>query len=1050
MAKEVGIKINITSTGGEKVITNLSELEAELQSLQNTLKTQTFGSKEFEETAKNIQTLKSRIEDVDKATEGLGVEKRLSAINATTGLLTGSFQALSGVIGTITSDEETLAQVQRAEAQALNVLNIALGVRAVSEGILESRIFRRELAEKAATASSKAFIATAKLVSAGLKSIGINAGVASTGVRVLTASLTALGIPLLIAGLTALVDVLMDTNDELESKAPQTAAGYYDELNQSIQALEETNQIRLENAKSLGDTDIQLAEQELQDKKDIYAELKKEYDDLWSTYSFLLGEAARNEDNWASNSKTNYLNQAEAVKQNIDKIVKDLSRYGIAIRNTEKKITDLTKAEQDKRDADAKAAYDRAIARQVKNIQDRLKLQQQFLDDIRTIAQGEFEVSADVLTRVEELITRQKELLDKRTEFFKSDAERLAEETAALVYEVIPSEEDARLLGDAYLKIFTAVSSQIANGTEEVIKSIFGDTRLTIDELVRIANVAITELNEELGDELTADALIDPATIDLTEEATRSLLGYFNTTQRLAQYLQSSELKDIFKNVFNPEQARKALKTITDAAEELIKDPTLLEGELENRLKTLVETQLKAVGISKQVVKGNDTQKAAAEGYNEQLEFLTETLIKYGVSQATTLVESQKVGEELLNLKIQSDNYADALERIVDKGQKTQSTIALTTEEIDKLSESLSTLATSDPQEFLKYIDLILQDTDGIRTNLLKILSPEQLIEYIKKGAEGLGDVSFETKEQIQDLVLQLNQLQKQFEEGGLPEGATAFNDIITEILAKLKDLPAATEEAAKTWEQTFSESKFKKVADQILQVFTDLSSQISNVIQTSTSLLLEQLQYEQEATLDLIGEANTENANENKKIAEERLKVEKEFQKRRFEIEKRARIQELQFGLANALSSSAQAIINALATIPAPFGAVYAGVLGGITAAQIAVINDQINFTKSKVFIGRRGGLIQGASHEGGGVPAMLEGGEFVLSRPAVEKYGDLVGSLNASVGGRPLQIDDSRLVQAIASQNTSQTPIKTYVLYNDIQNTEKLNARIQNLAKL
>ena len=161
MAKEVGIKIKITSDGGEKVINNLNQLESELSALQTQLKTADFGSEKFNNIAQSIQTLKSRIEDVDKATEGLGVEKRLSAINATTGLLTGSFQALSGVLSTITSDEETLAQVQAAEAQALNVLNIALGVRAVSEGVLESRLFRRIAAEKLSAATSKAFITTA-------------------------------------------------------------------------------------------------------------------------------------------------------------------------------------------------------------------------------------------------------------------------------------------------------------------------------------------------------------------------------------------------------------------------------------------------------------------------------------------------------------------------------------------------------------------------------------------------------------------------------------------------------------------------------------------------------------------------------------------------------------------------------------------------------------------------------------------------------------------------------------------------------------------------
>jgi hypothetical protein len=143
--------------------------------------------------------------------------------------------------------------------------------------------------------------------------------------------------------------------------------------------------------------------------------------------------------------------------------------------------------------------------------------------------------------------------------------------------------------------------------------------------------------------------------------------------------------------------------------------------------------------------------------------------------------------------------------------------------------------------------------------------------------------------------------------------------------------------------------------------------------------------------------------------------------------------------------------VVNALATPPLPVGIALSAVIAGLTAFQVATINEQIQFTKSKEFIARRGGLIQGDSHEGGGVPALLEGGEFVMSKSAVDIYGDTLGVMNASVGSRPLAIDDSRLVQAIAKQNiATKAPIKTYVLYNDIQNTEKLNNKIEQLSRL
>ena len=93
------------------------------------------------------------------------------------------------------------------------------------------------------------------------------------------------------------------------------------------------------------------------------------------------------------------------------------------------------------------------------------------------------------------------------------------------------------------------------------------------------------------------------------------------------------------------------------------------------------------------------------------------------------------------------------------------------------------------------------------------------------------------------------------------------------------------------------------------------------------------------------------------------------------------------------------------------------------------------------------------GESHEGsnGGVPTLLEGGEFVVNKEAVKKFGDVIGSINNSTGGRALTIDDSRIVQAIASQNMdNKQPLKAYVLYNDIQDTTKLNQKITQLARL
>ena len=84
--KTIAIGIKISSEGGDKVISNLKDLETELGSLQTKLKTLDFGSAAFKETTTNIQKLKTKIDDIDKSTEGLGAEKRFNAINASVGI----------------------------------------------------------------------------------------------------------------------------------------------------------------------------------------------------------------------------------------------------------------------------------------------------------------------------------------------------------------------------------------------------------------------------------------------------------------------------------------------------------------------------------------------------------------------------------------------------------------------------------------------------------------------------------------------------------------------------------------------------------------------------------------------------------------------------------------------------------------------------------------------------------------------------------------------------------------------------------------------------
>lgn len=1118
MAKEIALSIKVNVNGTEKVVSNIQETEAAVKALREELATTSYGTDRFNKITADLQKLRAQLENVDKATEGLGMEKRLRAINDATNLLTGSFSLLTGALTLASANEEDLLKVQQAEAKAMGAVNIILGARAISEALLESRVLRREAAEKLSLITSKAYIATAKGISATLNSIGISAGVASTGVRVLTSALAALGIPALIAGLGLLYEYLTDVNDEFQNKAPLDAKEYYDEVKKSIDGLNTANQIRLDNFKASGADEKSVLQQNLRDKQETYDKLKEEEKDLWSKYEMLRGQALNNEDKFYSKAKTNLLNRAKAVKENIDKILEDTIKADTDLKNASKDLTDFEKKQEDERAKKAKETADKIKAIKLKEISDKLAAQLKYVEYLKQLGGQEIKVDAEVIERVKKIIDDQNALLDVRAENAKSAKDKLEEQLNIDLFKVIPSESEKRLFEDSFLDLFNTLNE----GLKKDGKDIVSGANKTLDELISIVikiadadpiNVImedkipllreyddnakrIIEINKQIEGSFDGSVesmiRIDQLTEELdklkkaqegifTEESRKAITNYFNLINTYTDQLSGKKIENIFGVQIDEGQALGVIKNIISQTQKVLTDETILPGDFTRILTDQVKEQFKTLGlVAKEIQPGlDDVSKAKIDAYNKKLEELIAVFVSLGQSSANTIIDVERVGKELKNLTEISRQNEEQLKR---EGKYIGEFVDLTAAEFDNAAKKIRQTAGESPQAFTEFVNdlitnagkvqevvdetgrVVVEGVAGTRDKYLSILSPDRLIKLLQEGAKGLKDVNFENEKQITDLITNLTQLELQLGDSitttiqnidGTTEvvgsGYASFIEIIDALKKKLKELQEETKETGKTFEETFSESKFKKIADIILTLFTDISGRISEISGQQSSLMLEKLAYEQEATLAIIGEANTENKKENEKIAKERLKIEKQYAKEKFDIEKKARIQELQFGLANAISQSAQAIINAFATLPPAAAIPYALILGGITAAQIAVINDQIQFTQSKAFIGRRGGLIQGDTHEDGGVPALLEGGEFVMSRAAVDTYGDTLGMMNASVGSRALAIDDSRIVQAIAKQNTAtKVPLKTYVLYNDIQNTEKLNNKIEQLARL
>ena len=1105
--KEIGIKLKITSEGQEKVINNLNDLETELSTLQSKLKTLDFGSDAFKEASTNIQILRTKIDDIDKATEGLGAEKRFRAIGDAINILTGSFQVLSGAIGLVVSNEQTLEEVQRAEKAALDVLNVALGINAINTALVESATLRKAAAEKLATLATRA---------ATIAQAAWNAVLLANPIGLVIAAVAALtaGIYLLVRATNSETDAEEELNKQLEiskdlqielnNVAKKTAQeqkialsiltdnvkqrnlelkvledlkkefpGFNAFISQNNELTDRGNEFLTRNI-ALQEIDAKLkalrdkkVETEIQNIEDFNEELESQ-----NTFWGKLSASVRG----SLTPFGKYVVMAKDLNAATEEGTRKIGIYNREIENLQgqyddalgaiRPFTDELEAQRKKEEEAAKAsqkaadATEKRRAAELKLLQDRIAAQKKYLQDLKTLTDIETDVNTKLIEKLEEAINKQDELLKKRTENTKTETEKLQENLNEFLFGITADSEKLKVIDNTFGSVFNIITESIKTGVINPL--LLG--RKSITEFIGVYNQANKDLSKGTGFEKYAQQLDPKVLKNFTEENKRLLEDFFNLFVRLQGELGSDKFKNIFGKAFNAEQSKKALLDIQTAAQELLSDTTLLPGELEKKLAERIQ---KILGVQAKSVVGTDFQKEAARGYNEELSILIETLSTFGVKQAKVVEDVKVQSKQIIELNKELTKNSNELNRTsVASGGFVSEQIKLTANEVDVVSKQVRESAGQSAKAYTDFVQNIINNTSGIRDKYLKILDPKDLLKIIKEGAMGLKDLNLETEQDVANLIASLQGLQIELgdtiavssqeateDSAKLGEGYTSLAEIIELLIKKQKELQQATKDSAKTWEETFSESNFKRIADIVLNVFNDISARLSNIVATQNSLLLEQLTYQEQLSISELDKLRGDNAKENEKIEAEKLKIQQEYAKRKFEVEKKARVQELQFTLANSLAQSAQAIINALATLPAPFGAIYSGVIAGLTAAQVAIINDQIQFTQSKQFIARRGGLIGGDSHDdiSGGVPAMLEGGEFVVNKEAVRNFGDIVSSINTSTGGRPLSIDDSRIVQAIAKQNmNTKTPIKAYVLYNDIQDTTKLNTKIEQLARL
>lgn len=1068
MAKEIALKLKITSQGEEKVISNLNELESELQILQSTLKTLDFGTAAFKEATANIAKLRTKIDEIDKASEGIGADKKFRAIGDAINILTGSFQVLSGAIGLFTSDTETLEEVQKAETTALNVLNIALGVNAINTALVESATLRKTIADKASTLATKA---------ATIAQRAFNAVMSANPIALVITAVVGLGAAMLAfsketKNATKELDALKISTDTLNDVSKTSIKTRDEEIKKisSLVAVSETENLsRKDRTKilkqiqaeypdylknqdlervSLGD--IKRANEDLVSSIDKVAKARASADKLGEIYTKRIQirtteEIALVEDQRQREEAYNLLDASQTQKRlqvitNLAKIrqqgqQQELKTLDIQEKSIKNYIveTDLVGEFVGVYDKGTKAA-ETFTDKELQLIQIRIAALDKIIAKINQAQQADIEYTSTLINNQEQVIQEQEQYIKDRGEFLKSEGQKLIDDLNEYLFKTIPSADEVKKLTDGYKDFFTNIQDAIKSGQLDFRKT------TGWEDFVKFAENTLPGIGEKLK--------------NVNEESRAAFVEYFNNLDERVSAIKT-KIEGSFLGFFDAVPDDKTLLDLLKVEEDIAilrRDRVklgLTEQQLKNKELSIIKEQF---GINKKIEELAKVQAEDTFNYNQLLEKGKKdeaAVIKTRIDERDKLVQSyNQVAEAILTGVIRTDNFVKGLKAVGEESDKNLLKIKNYKDQIDKTFdpanlEGLKNYFKENADDFLVIFTDILDNEEKYFGKL-----GEAGIDALFSGIEeGLKDVEGKTRDELENIQKFLKIFGDEFaKDFGLENNP--FLKALDAISKKLKELPTESQEAL-----TNTLENIKDVVDKVVAAFNQISSGLSNIVQSQNSLLLEQLDYQQAQALKAIDEVNDDSEEGQKRRNEERLKVEKDYQKKKFDIEKKARIQELQFALANALATSAQAIIGALATPPLGVGIALSAILAGLTAAQVAVINDQIQFTQNKVYLGRTGGLVEGSSHDtyGGGVPTMLEGGEFILNKEAVRSFGDTISSINTATGGKPMSIDDSRIVQAIAKQNLStKTPLKAYVLYNDIQDTTKLNKKIEQLARL
>ena len=1066
--KTIGIRIQLN--GLNTVITDIKTLENEIRKAKEDLKEVEIGGTIFNQLSREISEAETKLMGLQEAARGISKEKTLEGFGKLGAGISSSFAAATAAVSLFGKESES---VQKAATQAQNLLTIALSIRGIAEIKLGADIVARTIAEKAATLATNATNTATKALYSTLAKNPYGLIIAAVGA--------------LVAAYISLTDETDKVNeaaesqkkiDELTTKSKEDLIRKTTEQSIRLRALQlivnNTKKSELERNQALSDlkkelpgltglelgranslrlinaeieNGLSLGKLEIQSQAIIAVALEKEI-----RLRTIKGEQDANNLKIAElQRKIDFENRKDAPVDysrqervfNLQKDQNELKQTNTKLENESKTLTrDRNRLEGEydgiivklnankSRTNNIVETYNKNLKEEKKNQKDVNQATQEQIDNVSRLTLAydkqiaELQSTLDAYKKIGELTK-----VDIQEPGIVKDIEAINEARKALQLPTLESE--FKNIGIEISTVNSKFSIQkdiLKNATDEFgtyyesIRKILSEASQTesVDVFAETIRVALNDASEQLQ-----SGKITKGAFDAFKTLTDQYLGF------------NKVIKD--NPLFKPEQ----LSTFLDLEKQILiatGDYTLELNKQTGQIEKVAVKVKDYTGIQQtqnQLLK--DYGILIKTEYTKELQLQNligesrEKNIKSLVSQGKITKEQ---GEQLLSLK-DVENQQQKLNKLIEE---------IVAARINALKTVTQTIVQEENQirEFLFRVqesqkEGVALSAEAIKQTLLNNLN--LVVEFTQKQ----NKVVIDEKKQEAD---QLISLEEQLAVKGIDISKLTREEklkILKAYLAKEKEEKDAAAEDDKKRGKTTAED----IAN-ALQKFSQLIGQTASLVAQSFSFQLQQLEKESKKALEQVT-GDTERSNEL------RIELEKQYQKEREQLEKRALIKSLQFQLIQAIADTAQAVTANLAIPPL---AVAVGILG---AVQIGLITQQLNQAQSmagggKIRLGASG-MVVGPSHENGGVSFAggglnLEGGESVINRQSSMNYGSLLSQINQSGGGQPLvnnasnSLMEERLIQAISKAN--QQPIRAYVLNSEITSGQAINRRLDELATL